>query len=221
MTRVTMLSANLGGFDRFIPPVPQEDVTFLSHCFTDANFPARRRIMSPRLQARIPKMFGWDMLPGADVYIWIDASFRMVEKHAAEWFVDELGTADIALFRHPNRHTIREEALHIQEKIKNQSPYLTERYEGEDLEGQLRAVLQFKEGYEDDTLYATMAFAYRPTQRIRFLLTDWWVHTSRFHAVDQLALPYLVWDHGVAVSLLPGDPYHHPMIEFTRGKTDV
>jgi hypothetical protein len=172
-------------------------------------------------------MFGWDMLPGYDIYIWLDASFRLSAKHSIHWFfrlsakhsihwfASNLGYCDLAIFRHPKRRSIAEEALFIAHKIEKQSPYLTGRYEGEDMEGQLRAI--GTDGFEDDTLYATMAFAYHPDYRVKRMLTDWWVHTSRFHSVDQLALPYLVWDHGCSVAILEGDPYHSPWIEYTRG----
>ena len=210
-----MISANLNGFDSYTPPCSQAGVILHVQCFTDQNFPPRRQTMTPRLQARIPKMFGWDLLPGAEVYLWLDASFRLTSERSARWFVDALGESDLALFDHPHRHSIRDEARHISGKLRTGSLYLTQRYQGEDLDGQLGAVL--RDGYEDDTLFATMAFAYRPSSRVKALLGDWWIHTSRFHAVDQLALPYLVWEHGASVARLAGDPYHHDVIEYTRG----
>ncbi len=215
MKHVTMISANMNGFDRYSPPCVQTGVAFDVRCFSDFNFSPRRQTMTPRLQARIPKMFGWDLVPGAEVYVWLDASFRLTSEHSAKWFAESLGQSDLALFDHPHRHSIREEAQHILSKLRAGSLYLTQRYEGEDLDGQLRAVL--RDGYEDDTLFATMAFAYHPSSRVKALLGDWWIHTSRFHAVDQLALPYLVWEHGASVARLEGDPYHHGMIEYTRG----
>jgi hypothetical protein len=159
-------------------------------------------------------MFGWDMLPDYDIYIWLDASYRLCAKNSIHWFINTLGYCDLAIFRHPKRKSIAEEASFIANKIEKQSPYLTQRYEGEDMEGQLRAIRT--DGYVDDYLYATMAFAYHPNERVKRMLTDWWVHTSRFHSVDQLALPYLVWDHGCSVAILEGDPFHSPRIEYTR-----
>jgi hypothetical protein len=213
--KTLLLSANLGEFDK-----PQEhclqDLPGLNmKMFGDDNFPPRSRSMSPRLQARIPKMFGWDLCPDFDYYIWLDASFRLRDGKAARYLTREVDYADFAFYAHPKRHSIREEAEHIQNRIEAGSRYLTDRYKDEDLEGQLRAISQ--DGYVDDCLYATMVFAYRPTPRVKNLLTEWWVHTSRFHSVDQLALPYLLWEHGCSVSVLKGDPYNSPWIEYTRG----
>jgi hypothetical protein len=171
--------------------------------------------MSPRLQARIPKRFGWDIFPRRDVYIWIDSSFRLSQPDSAKWFVDSLGQCDFAFFRHPWRTSIGEEARIIRQKILAGSRYLKSRYEGEDIDGQLKAI---DSDYKDECLFATMAFAYRPTLRAKEVLTDWWVHTSRFHAVDQLAIPYLVWKHSASVATLDGDPYKSKWIEYTRNK---
>lgn len=214
--KIQILSANLAGFDRPVENVEQQ-LPVEEHRFTDADFSPRLRVMSSRLQARVPKMFGWDMTPeSADVYIWLDSSFRLSDPKAARWFVMCLGYCDVALFKHPKRKSIQAEAAHIEEKLAAGSPYITDRYAGEDITGQLRAIRG--DGFMDDTLYATMAFAYRPTTRVKAMMTDWWVHTSRFHAVDQLALPFVLWKHGCSVARLDGDPYSHKMIEYTRGQ---
>lgn len=215
--RTILHSANLGDFDSPHPHAPQDLPNLDFHLFTDNNFPPRSRSLSPRLQARIPKMFGYDLLPDYDRYIWLDSSFRLCHQKSARALVDGLEHADFTFYAHPRRSSIQEEADHIQRRIELGSRYLTDRYKGEDIEGQLAAVSD--PDYTDDVLYASMVFAYRPTPRVRHLLTSWWVHTSRFHSVDQLALPYLLWFHGCSVSVLRGDPYHSPWIEYTRGTT--
>jgi hypothetical protein len=162
-------------------------------------------------------MFGWDMKPDYDRYIWLDSSFRLCHQKAARALVGGTEHSDFTFYLHPRRSSIQEEADHIQNRIDAGSSYLTDRYKGEDVDGQLSAI---PSDYTDDCLYASMVFAYRPTPRVRHLLTDWWVHTSRFHSVDQLALPYLLWHHGCSVTVLKGDPYNSPWIEYTRGYRD-
>jgi hypothetical protein len=154
--RTVLLSANLGEFDKYHPPVPQSMANFEAHCFTEKDFPPRYQSMTPRLQARIPKMFGWDMRPGYDLYLWLDASFRLADRGAARWFEQRLDYCDFAFFLHPQRSTIKEEAAYIAQKIADGSQYLISRYASEDLSGQLRAVTN--RDYVDDTLYASMAF---------------------------------------------------------------
>lgn len=214
--KTLLLSANLGDFDKPQEHTPQDLHGLNMKMFADDSFPPRTRSMSSRLQARIPKMFGWDMCPDFDYYIWLDASFRLSDPRTAQMLVRQVDHADFAFYPHPKRHSIKEEADHIHSKIEAGGRYLVDRYKDEDLDGQLRAISQ--DGYVDDVLYATMVFAYRPTPRVKNLLTDWWVHASRFHSVDQLALPYLLWEHGCSVSVLKGDPYNSPWIEYTRGK---
>jgi hypothetical protein len=215
--KTLLLSANLGGFEQVWPSVEQDFLGIETRLLTDETFPRRSRSMTSRLQARIPKMFGWDMFPGYDFYIWLDASFRFQSSGSVSWLWTSLGPADFAFFAHPTRGSVREEAAHIQAKVEAGKKYLTSRYEGEDVDGQLRAISE--DGYVDDVLYASMVFCYRPTPRAKTLLTDWWVHTSRFHSVDQLALPFLLWKRRCSVAVLKGDPYHSPYLEYVRGKS--
>lgn len=183
-----IITANLGNFD---PPgewAEQPGVPLV--CFTDENFPPRSKSMTPRLQARIPKMFGWEMAPGFDTYIWCDASFAMQRPDSVAWLLDRMGDADMALFLHPDRRTIRDEHGFIKAKLAAGNRYLTDRYAGELLDEQLTAVTP--DGYIDDTLYASCSFAYRNVPWVRECLRAWWFHTSRYHTVDQLALPFVV-----------------------------
>jgi hypothetical protein len=196
MTSVGLLTANLGGFDTFLPPVEQVGVAATSYLFTDENFPPREKSLSPRMQARIPKCFGWEMRPGHDVYVWVDASLHVSCPDTAAWFVAQLGNHEMALFVHPWRATIREEAAYIRRKIAEGNRYLAARYTGEDLDGQLAEIAR-DPAYVDDVLYASTAFAYRPTFRVTSALKEWWYHISRYHSVDQLALPYVVRHLGV------------------------
>mgnify|MGYP001615419993 FL=1 len=48
------------------------------------------------------------------------------------------------------------------------------------------------------------------------MLTEWWVHISRFHSVDQLALPYLVHKHGLNVLRLSENIYRFPYLTRIR-----
>src|SRR3990167_6446661 len=130
--KIALLSANLGNFDvKAKDPVKQDltegisEITF--HRFTDEDFPPIIGL-TPRLQYRIPKMFGWQMFPGYDFYIWLDGSVSLKRPACVKWYLEQLGDNDIAFFAHPNRGTIREETDHIEEHLQKGKPYLTERY---------------------------------------------------------------------------------------------
>ena len=216
MTSVGLLTANLGGFDTVVPPVEQVGVTATWHLFTDQNFPPRVRSLSARMQARIPKCFGHEMVPLHDVYLWVDASLHVSKPDTAAWFVDQLGNNEMALFLHPWRATIHEEAAYIRQKIADGNHYLTARYAGEDIDGQMAEIARDR-AYVDDVLYASTAFAYRPTFRVTSALKEWWYHISRYHSVDQLALPYVV--RHLLVSQIAEPVYKASHLTMVRAKT--
>ena len=198
MSRIAVITANCGGFDPLEPPVAQrlpQGFKAVEHfCFDDRTFP-RRQTMSARLQARIPKMFATELAPGFEFYIWHDASYSMKHPDAAAWFVERCTMADACFFMHPHRKTIMDEAAYIAGRIAAGDRYLTARYLHEDIEGQLSAI---DPGFwADDYLIASSAFAFYPTPAVEACFREWWLHTSRYHAVDQLALPFLLWKHRI------------------------
>lgn len=217
--KIAVLSANLGGYDAQVDWVPQhiEGSTVDIIRFTDATFPPRSKAMTPALQCAIPKMFGWELRPGYDVYIWIDASRGLLRPDTAAWFVEKLDTADMALFLHPERHTIAEEYAFVKARLARPGEtYLTSRYAGEWLDAQYAAVNQ--PWHLDNKLYASTAFAYRPSTRVRAMMREWWFHKSRYLLHDQLALPYLVRDHRVHVNEVTESVYDCEHLPMTRTK---
>jgi len=202
--RIAVLTANLGSFDKQYDS-EEQTVQAYFHTFTDSNFPPRFKAMSPRLQARIPKMFGWQMLPGHDAYIWYDSSLA-VKKGMVEWFLGKLGDADAVFLKHPDRNTVHEEAAFIKEKVFCNHYYLAPRYSGELVDEQI-AELDLS-GYKDDLLIASTAFMYRNNDRVHELMKEWWYHTSRYHIVDQLGLPYAIKKSGCKVNVI-SDNYMH------------
>jgi hypothetical protein len=215
--KLAIISANLGNFEPEVEWVKQiiPGVEITVKRFTDESFSPRIN-MSPRLQARIPKMFGWEMVPGFDCYLWVDSSRGLLRPDAAEWFYKQAEGVDLVLFKHPHRNTIKEEAEFIRErmdKTKHKRDYLRVRYTGELIDEQLEAI---DKDYIDNCLYASTAFFYWDTPKVREMLSDWWFHTSRYHAVDQLALPYLVWKHKCSVKVLKEDVYNCEYIPVVR-----
>jgi len=211
--KIAIISANLGNFEKHIDWVEQkvEGADVSVHRFDDKTFPPRKRTMHPRLQARIVKMFGWEMAPGHDYYLWVDSSRALLRPDALAWFFEKGKDKDLVLFKHPQRNTIKEEADFIKSKLSHK--YLDLRYAGELIDEQLKAI---PDTYVDNKLYASTAFFYKDSQKVRSFLTAWWVHTSRYHAVDQLALPYLVWNHNCSVHELDEDVYNCEYIPVVR-----
>lgn len=203
--KLAILSANLGGFDKVVEPIdqvlPQGIDQIHYHCFTDSDFPPITGL-TPRLQYRIPKFFGWQMYE-ADYYIWLDGSMTFTKEDSARWFMEQLGHADMAVFKHPWRNSIKEESDHIEEHLRLKKPYITKRYKN-GLHKEQLADIQLDD-YEDDHLYASTAFIYKDSEEVRDAFRLIWLHQSRYYTCDQLAFTYGL--RNLAVKVIPDNPF--------------
>jgi hypothetical protein len=207
--KTAILTANLGKFDTPVDPVTQ-DVEATFYRFTDENFPPIADL-PPRFQYRIPKMFGWQMFPGYDVYIWLDGSMSFTREDCVQYFLDQLGDNDMVVFKHPWRKTAKEEADHIEDHLQRGKSYITSRYKNGLHKEQLAHILGTP-GYVDDELFASTAFVYRNTSRVQTALADWWLLTSRFFTVDQIAMAYALRMNGVSVTVIEDNQYKFPYL---------
>lgn len=207
MGRLAILTANLNSFDKVVAPVGQrlpEGIDQISyHCFTDSDFPPIAGL-TPRLQYRIPKFFGWQMFPDYDYYLWVDGSLTLTEDNAARWFMEQLGHADIAVFNHPWRKTIQEESDHIEDHLLKGKPYITARY-ANGLHKEQLADIQLDDNYTDDHLYASTAFLYKDSEELRDAMRLIWLHQSRYYTCDQLAFTYGL--RNLAVKVIDENPF--------------
>ena len=73
--------------------------------------------------------------------------------------------------------------------------YLTTRYRWEWLDA-LYQHIAADPTFEDTALYASTAFMYRPTDRVKALLKEVWFSKTRWHLHDQLYLAYAVANSG-------------------------
>ena len=198
MGKVAILSAILGGFDTPFEPVKQEtEHEYTFHCFTDEDFPPITGL-TPRMQYRIPKLFGWQMFPGYDYYIWLDGVVSFQRPDCLEWYMNQLDDGDMALFHHPNRNSIKEEVDHIEDHLQRGRPYITARYKN-GLHKEQYADILLDPDFEDDKLWASTTFIYRDSEKVRDFMRMWWLHQSRYFTCDQVVLPYLLWKHDIDV----------------------
>lgn len=202
--KIAIITANLNNFDKYIPWVEQ-DIPAEVFRYTDKNFPLRDRAMTSRLQAKIPKCFGWQLAPDYDIYIWVDASFAVLRPDAISWLVQKLGKSNMAVFKHPERETVADECKFLEERLRR-SPYVFKRYRHE-LKG---------EWIESLPLYAMGIFTYRPTSEVKNALKEWWYFISRYHLNDQLSFPTALAMHNISVTRINEDIYNIPYFTFTR-----
>ncbi len=208
MAEIAILQANLRNFDTNLKePVDQtlpegiDEIRY--HRWTDENFPPIADLPG-RFQYRIPKLFGWQMLPGYDYYIWLDGLCTFLRDDCATYYLSQLGDADIAFFAHPNRKSIKEEVDHLETYLnrtkgtKRGQDYVLARYKNGLHKEQYNDILLDKD-FVDDALYATTTFIYRDSEKVRDLMRMWWLHQSRYYTCDQVVLPYLLWKYGLDV----------------------
>jgi hypothetical protein len=213
---LAIITANMGNFDKMIDPVEQS-VPFDFYRFTDKNFPPRYCAMTPRLQARIPKIFGWQMIPDYDYYIWIDSSMGIISPDTVKWLRMQCEGFEGAFFVHPDRQTIREEADFIKKKISEKNYYLSPRYTNELIDEEMKEIESDK-GYKDNLLIASTVFIYKNTEATRNMMKEWWYHTSRYHIVDQLGLPYAIYKSGMKINLINEHYMKTPYLKYVRNK---
>ena len=198
MDKIAILTCVLGGFDTLTDPVEQ-DVPVVFHRWTDKNFPPNVGL-TPRLQYRIPKTHGWQMLPGYDYYIWLDGSLSLLRQDCATWYFSQLDDADIAFFAHPNRSAIRDEVQYIDDKLNRRTglragqDYIISRYENGGHKEQLQEALS-DPTFVDNKLYHSGTFIYRNTPKVQDFMGDWLYTSARYFTCDQVALPWLLHKH--------------------------
>lgn len=184
-------------------PVWHEDADY--YCFSD-NPPTNSRwnvgqfydfSLDPtfrhRRNAKIYKILSFLFVPNYDYYIWVDCT-HTVKLPPTEIIETYLWDADIAVFRHPERDCVYQEA----EKVK-QLNY--DHHSRVDIQTQYYRQQGHPEHYG---LYELPAFVYRNTPRIRALMLNWWEHISRFSSRDQISFPYLCRDLKIVPSIIPG-----------------
>jgi hypothetical protein len=196
--RIAVISANLGNYHRRTWFKQKNIPTAKLVMFTDDNFPPRK-CMSSRLQARIPKCLGWQLVPGYDIYMWMDASFALLIG-AVEWVRENLGDKEMVVFKHPHRKTVQEEL----DTIKSNDPYFKERFLNDTFDNW------------DGELYAGGIFMYRNLPHIQEMLKEWWYVNTRFTLNDQLALPSLLNEYKVSYNVIQEHIYNTKY--FPRGR---
>lgn len=208
--RIAVVSANFGGFDK-TPDHVKQSVDCDFYHITEKQFPLRKNSMTPRLQARIVKTHMWDWAKGYKYRLWVDSSCRLSHPDSVKWFLEQLGDADIAVFKHPHRKTVQDEADYLKKRLAIDCPYITPRYESELIDEQLE---QVNPGAE---LYASTAFIYRTrSAQTTIAMKNWWYQISRYHSIDQLSLPWVI--KSLNYKVIDKNYLKIPYLEYVRNK---
>jgi Protein of unknown function (DUF616) len=201
-------TAIAGGYDELKQPVAQDAaVEFV--CFTDADWPQRVgawRIaplnaesgQHPRLSAKRPKILSHEFFPQGrwkapsslwpfarkfDLSIWIDGSIEIRSPSFVSDMRQRLGEADWAMFVHPDRDCIYEEA---------ELSLTLPKYQGLPIREQVASYRTSVEPHAG--LYACGVVVRREpaSELLQAATQSWWDENVRWTYQDQLSLPY-VW----------------------------
>jgi len=198
--KIAVITASLGGFDKVEAHIPQS-IPYDYFLYTDKNLP-KFKTMAPRLQAKIPKCFAWQMTPGYDYYFWIDGSLVLTNPDSLKYFYDNCQGYDIVTLRHPRRSTVKQEARYLERGLEQESRYLVGRYLNEQMNEQM-AEIKTDPNFGDDLLVIGGVFMYKNTPKVQEMLKEWWYHSSRYTVMDQLSFPYLLKKFGLKVNVRP------------------
>lgn len=201
--KIAVLSARLGAFDKPLDHA-QQSIEHDYFEYTDDNFPPRFNSLKPRLQAKIPKFFGWQLNPNYDFYLWLDGNLRLSHPDSLKYFLDNCQEYDVVVLQHPQRNTIYWEYRYNWRGLNSRatSNYLCKRYTNELLDEQY-AVIKKDKDYIDDMLVNGGVFMYRNTLKVQTMLKEWWYHVSRYLIMDQLSWAYVLKKSGLRVNVLP------------------
>lgn len=204
--KIAVISASLGGLEKIAEHVPQS-MSYDNFVFTDENFPPRFNAMTPRLQAKIPKMFGWQMAPNYDYYLWIDSTLSLSNPDSLKYFFDNCRDYDVVVLNHPTHPNVRQEARYTNKGIKQQARYMVARYKNELLREEMEEIGADK-NFVDDFLVIGGVFMYKNTPEVQKMLKEWWYHVSRYIVQDQISFAYVLKKSGLRINVRP-DVFHN------------
>jgi hypothetical protein len=200
---VAVVSSIYGGYDQPLEQ-PEQDIDVRWLLVTDTPTDVKpwdvmvvSSDLPPREAARAAKFEPW-RFTDADAVVWIDGRVKATP-HLARWMVAHLDTGDVALWRHPMRSSILDEAqMCLQEN--------PAKYQG-DIPGQAKRYLD--EGCPDGLWQCTL-IAYRVNDTTRELGRVWAEECAKHPtSIDQVSFPYAAWKAGARVVDLPGGLWDH------------
>ncbi|MCU1494793.1 MAG: putative glycosyltransferase [Acidimicrobiaceae bacterium] len=152
----------------------------------------------PRIVAKRYKVLVGEHLADYDYTIWIDGSHEIVSSSFADEVIASIGSSGFALYRHPWRDCIYDEAL---------ASIALPKYGGLPIEAQVAAYRELGHP-EHDGLWACGTLARTKSPKLDQLMAAWMDEIERWTYQDQLSLPVLLRRFGIA----PSEFGHHQVL---------
>lgn len=176
--KIAVVTANFGNFDS-VKPIPEQDIAFDRHYFTEENNPYPMDGLNNRLKGKYFKILTHRILPEYDVYIWVDGNVQIKSSSMIRKMAE--GCKDVLISPHPIRKTIYEEAAFIINSIKRGDSYLSSRYNAESIRRYVENIGPGRQG-----LYYCGLFARKNTPHINKIFEQWWTETMLWANFDQI-----------------------------------
>jgi len=239
--RSVIYTAIFGNYDELKQPAVQDaDCDFI--CFTDQRLPARvgawnvvhvktRAGMHPRMQAKRFKLLShevfhdgrlafkyrlrrgaWSLRNRYTCSIWVDGSLAIKGKSFARDLAAAAADVGWAMFRHPHRDCIFEEAA---------VSATMEKYRGLPIFEQVEA---YRRGgvIEHGGLFSCTVIARQEplSDLVRRVKELWWKENVKWTYQDQLSLPYVLKNTGTTVGIIPGNRWKNQWFDFIAHRTE-
>jgi hypothetical protein len=182
------------------------------------HLPFPRRDVNQRLSAKYFKMSTHWLHPESEAYIWVDGAFSIKLAELRSLLIEELGSADCAFFKHPDRQTIVQEMELVVNEIKKGAPgseYLSVRYGNESMKEQVDDYIAQGFPVDEYPLLNGGLFIRRNLPHVNAAFDHWLIENFKWTIQDQLSLPYILWKHNLTwktISARGGNiwsgPYH-------------
>jgi hypothetical protein len=200
MQRVAVYTAIYGGYDRLLeqPDMPGVDLW----CFTDDRglrsdqwrvIYRRSRQRHPRMAAKWFKMNPSRVLPAYQRSVWIDGGVKIERTDFADIVLGATSQDGLALFRHPVRDRVVDEAEFCVPIPK---------YAGLPMLAQVEHYRH--RGFPDRSgLWAGGVIGRQHNRVMHRLGRAWWRENKRWTYQDQLSLPYVLWQLRLEPGTIP------------------
>jgi len=196
-------TAVFGGYDDLQPHPDIPGVDFIA--FTDEASSEQwdvrhveRSTEHPRMQAKWYKLFPNLCLPGYDQTIWVDASHEILSATFADDAFAAVDESGIALYSHPWRSCVYDEATESEGMEKYRRLPIREQADSYRAEGHP----------EKWGLWACGTIARLNTPEVANLMVAWWDEITRWTYQDQLSFPVVCRRAGIRPASFPIHQVH-------------
>ncbi len=201
---IAFVTSIYGDYDKLKSISGPEDVEFI--CFSDKDVRAEgwktlvtgSLMDNPRMDAKRFKLTTHRYLEH-DIFVWVDGSMRVNDVAGIVNFINQDMFLQLAMFKHPIRDCIYEEAVVSK---------LMPKYQGTPIKEQVEHY--WMQGHPKHAgLYAAGFFIRENTFHINRMFEQWMEENERWSYQDQLSLPVVLREAEISVQELPGSLYEN------------